>query len=53
MDFNTVHTTHGRALAFATGIKIANPELHVIVITGDGDATAIGGNHLYMLVEEI
>ncbi|OPJ57206.1 2-oxoacid:ferredoxin oxidoreductase subunit beta [Alkalithermobacter paradoxus] len=46
MDFNTLHTTHGRALAFATGLKLANPELHVIVISGDGDATAIGGNHL-------
>ena len=45
MDFNTIHTTHGRALAFATGIKLANPDLHVIVISGDGDATAIGGNH--------
>ncbi|MCC5909874.1 MAG: 2-oxoacid:ferredoxin oxidoreductase subunit beta [Clostridiaceae bacterium] len=46
MDFNTLHTTHGRALAFATGIKLAKPELKVIVITGDGDCTAIGGNHL-------
>lgn len=46
LDFNTVHTTHGRALAFATGIKFANPKLHVIVITGDGDCAAIGGNHL-------
>lgn len=46
MDFNTLHTTHGRALAFATGVKLANPELEVIVITGDGDAAAIGGNHL-------
>ena len=45
MNFNTLHTTHGRALAFATGLKLANPELHVIVISGDGDATAIGGNH--------
>ena len=45
MNFNTVHTAHGRALPFATGIKLANPELNVIVITGDGDATAIGGNH--------
>src|SRR5690554_2832804 len=45
MDFNTLHTTHGRALPFATGIKMANPDLKVIVITGDGDATAIGGNH--------
>ena len=45
MDFNTVHTAHGRALPFATGIKMANPELNVIVITGDGDCTAIGGNH--------
>ncbi len=46
MDFNTIHTTHGRAIAFATGIKMAKPELEVIVITGDGDASAIGGNHL-------
>ena len=46
LDFNTIHTTHGRALAFATGIKFANPNLHVIVITGDGDCAAIGGNHL-------
>ncbi len=46
MDFDTLHTTHGRALAFATGVKFANPELNVIVITGDGDASAIGGNHL-------
>lgn len=46
LDFNTVHTTHGRALAFATGIKLAYPKLKVIVITGDGDASAIGGNHL-------
>jgi len=45
VDFNTLHTLHGRALAFATGVKMANPKLHVIVITGDGDATAIGGNH--------
>lgn len=44
-DFNTLHTTHGRALTFATGIKLAKNSLHVIVIMGDGDATAIGGNH--------
>ena len=45
MDFNTIHTTHGRALAFATGLKIARPDMKVIAIMGDGDATAIGGNH--------
>lgn len=45
VDFNTLHTTHGRALTFATGIKLANPELTVITVMGDGDATAIGGNH--------
>ena len=45
VDFNTIHATHGRALTFATGIKLANPSLNVIVIMGDGDATAIGGNH--------
>ena len=44
-DFNTLHTTHGRALTFATGIKLAKPALKVIVIMGDGDALAIGGNH--------
>ncbi|MEK6196756.1 MAG: 2-oxoacid:ferredoxin oxidoreductase subunit beta [Desulfobacterales bacterium] len=45
VDFNTVHTTHGRALTFATGIKLAKPSLNVIAVMGDGDATAIGGNH--------
>lgn len=46
LDFNTLHTTHGRAMAFATGVKMAQPDLNVVVITGDGDAAAIGGNHL-------
>ncbi|MBR3212362.1 MAG: 2-oxoacid:ferredoxin oxidoreductase subunit beta [Firmicutes bacterium] len=46
MDFNSIHTTHGRAIAFPTGTKFANPRLHVIVLTGDGDCSAIGGNHL-------
>ena len=46
MDCYTIHTTHGRAIAFATGVKMAKPELEVIVITGDGDCAAIGGNHL-------
>lgn len=45
VDFNTLHTTHGRALTFATGIKLAKPELTVLTVMGDGDATAIGGNH--------
>jgi 2-oxoglutarate ferredoxin oxidoreductase subunit beta len=45
VDFNTVHTTHGRTVAFATGIKLANPDKHVICVAGDGDALAIGGNH--------
>jgi 2-oxoglutarate ferredoxin oxidoreductase subunit beta len=45
MDFNSLHTTHGRALAFATGVKHAQPHMKVIVVTGDGDALAIGGNH--------
>ena len=45
MNYNTLHTTHGRAIAFATGVKLADPSLHVIVVTGDGDAAAIGGNH--------
>ncbi len=46
VDANTFHTTHGRPIAFATGLKLARPDLHVIVITGDGDCLAIGGNHL-------
>lgn len=45
MNFNTIHTTHGRALPAATGIKMARPDMTVIVITGDGDCAAIGGNH--------
>ena len=46
VDVGTMHTIHGRALAFATGIKLARPEFTVLVITGDGDGAAIGGNHL-------
>ncbi len=45
VDFHSLHTLHGRALAFATGVKLAKPELNVIVPMGDGDALAIGGNH--------
>ncbi len=45
LDFNSLHTMHGRALAFATGVKFAQPKMKVVVITGDGDALAIGGNH--------
>jgi 2-oxoglutarate ferredoxin oxidoreductase subunit beta len=45
VDFNTLHTTHGRALTFATGVKLTKPNLKVIVIMGDGDAVGIGGNH--------
>lgn len=46
IDFNTFQTTHGRALSFATGFKMVQPEMKVIVITGDGDGAGIGGNHL-------
>jgi 2-oxoglutarate/2-oxoacid ferredoxin oxidoreductase subunit beta len=45
VDVHTLHTLHGRALAFATGVKMSRPNLKVIVPMGDGDATAIGGNH--------
>ncbi|MBI4447154.1 MAG: 2-oxoglutarate ferredoxin oxidoreductase subunit beta [Acidobacteria bacterium] len=45
LDFNTLHTPHGRTLPFATGLKLAKPDAHVIIVTGDGDALAIGGNH--------
>jgi 2-oxoglutarate ferredoxin oxidoreductase subunit beta len=45
INTDSLHTTHGRALAFATGVKLARPDLHVVVLTGDGDLAAIGGNH--------
>lgn len=45
VDFHTLHTIHGRALAFATGLKLSRPALRVIVPMGDGDALSIGGNH--------
>lgn len=45
-DTDTLHTTHGRPIAFATGVKLANPKQNVMVISGDGDLSAIGGNHL-------
>jgi 2-oxoglutarate ferredoxin oxidoreductase subunit beta len=46
LALDSFHTTHGRAIPFATGLKLANPELNVIVYSGDGDLSAIGGNHL-------
>lgn len=46
IDLNTLHTLHGRAIAYATGVKMFKPNMKVIVVTGDGDCTAIGGNHL-------
>ncbi len=45
VDFNTLHTTHGRALAFGTGVKMVRPDMKVLAVMGDGDALAIGGNH--------
>jgi len=45
VDFHSLHTLHGRALAFATGVKLGKPSLKVLVPMGDGDALAIGGNH--------
>ena len=45
LDFHTLHTLHGRALAFATGVKLSRPDLTLLVPMGDGDALAIGGNH--------
>lgn len=43
---DTLHTTHGRALAFATGVRVMSPKMKVVVIAGDGDVSGIGGNHL-------
>jgi 2-oxoglutarate/2-oxoacid ferredoxin oxidoreductase subunit beta len=45
LNLDSFHTTHGRAIPFATGLKLANPKLKVVVYSGDGDLTAIGGNH--------
>jgi 2-oxoglutarate ferredoxin oxidoreductase subunit beta len=45
IKLDSFHTTHGRAIPFAVGLKLANPELHVVVFSGDGDLIAIGGNH--------
>lgn len=45
LNFDSFHTTHGRAIPFATGLKLANPDLKVIVFSGDGDLISIGGNH--------
>ena len=45
LELDSFHTTHGRALPFATGLKLANPKLNVVVYSGDGDLAAIGGNH--------
>jgi len=46
VNLDSFHTTHGRAIPFATGLKLANPELNVVVFSGDGDLASIGGNHL-------
>ena len=46
VKLDSFHVTHGRALPFATGLKFANPDLKVVVFSGDGDMAAIGGNHL-------
>jgi 2-oxoglutarate ferredoxin oxidoreductase subunit beta len=46
VNLDSFHTTHGRAIPFATGLKLANPKLNVVVYSGDGDLSAIGGNHL-------
>ena len=45
VDTDVLHTLHGRAIAVATGLKLANPKRHVVVFTGDGDCIGIGGNH--------
>lgn len=47
MNMDSFHTTHGRAIPFATGLKLGNPDLKVVVYSGDGDLTAIGGNHFF------
>ena len=46
LNVDTFHTTHGRPIPFAIGLKLARPDLHVVVFSGDGDLATIGGNHL-------
>jgi len=46
LEADTLHTTHGRPIAFATGVKVMKPDKYVVVIAGDGDLAGIGGNHL-------
>ena len=46
VNCDSLHTTHGRSISFATGLKVSNPDLDVVVFTGDGDCASIGGNHL-------
>ncbi len=46
LNVDTLHTTHGRPIAYASGVKLGLPDKHVIVVSGDGDLSAIGGNHL-------
>jgi 2-oxoglutarate ferredoxin oxidoreductase subunit beta len=47
VNMDSFHTTHGRAIPFATGLKLANPDLNVVIYSGDGDLFAIGGNHFF------
>ena len=53
LNCDSLHTTHGRALSFATGLKVANKDLDVVVFTGDGDAASIGGNHVICINNNI
>jgi len=46
LNVDTLHTTHGRPIAYASGVKLGLPDKHVVVVSGDGDLSAIGGNHL-------
>src|SRR3546814_11081062 len=50
METYGFHTIHGRAPAFATGLKLANPHLDVWIVTGDGDGLSIGGNHTMHII---
>ena len=52
MNFNSIHTTHGRAIAFATGIKMAKPHMKVIVLTGDGDAVGVAAGLLQSFADD-
>jgi len=52
-NLDSMHVTHGRTIPVAEGIKLANPDINVVIISGDGDLVSIGGNHLLHAIERL